>query len=297
MKWDYSSISVWGLDEQCLDTQFLGKTRFEKSVVELAQKLHGGIEQGRPLDGYLDSYIVVRDGVRLVACFNGGTGGAKGSSHFECKSTAGEVYPLLQVMYPHHSVSRLDAAEDFTGQGAYGFLESMLTKVCSRHNVSMAPFGEGHVRPDGRRDTLKGRTWYCGSKNSVFRIVLYEKGKEQLGKGVVADPNWVRLEARVRPVSKSKWSLGHPNLKPIDLLGCSRWGMEVAEYLGVADIQRLSMGGVWNPREEERLADKIVRMFPVAVADLVSTKDAAEIGELLRAAVARQQEVKALIEA
>jgi hypothetical protein len=57
------------------------------------------------------------------------------------------------------------------------------------------------------------------------------------------------------------------------------------------------MGGVWNPREEERLADKIVRMFPVAVADLVSTKDAAEIGELLRAAVARQQEVKALIEA
>ena len=90
-------------------------------------------------------------------------------------------------------MSRLDACEDYSGPGTWDKLEALVTEVCSLHKVTMAPFGEGHIRPDGTRDATKGRSWYCGSKNSPFRIVIYEKGLEQIAKGIPDDPTRVRL--------------------------------------------------------------------------------------------------------
>ena len=178
--------------------------------------------------------------------FDQGAGSAADTSQFLAASTASEVYPIFQELYPKHSVSRLDACEDYSGAGTWDKLEALVTEVCSLHKVTMAPFGEGHVRPDGTRDATKGRSWYCGSKNSPFRIVIYEKGLEQIAKGIPDDPTRVRLEVRIRPSSKSKEFVGSSGLMPIDLFGMSRWGLEVAKRLGVAELKRMAIGSVWQ---------------------------------------------------
>ena len=97
-------------------------------------------------------------------------------------------------------------------------------------------------------------------QNSPFRIVIYEKGLEQIAKGIPDDPTRVRLEVRIRPSSKSKEFVGSSGLMPIDLFGMSRWGLEVAKRLGVAELKRMAIGSVC-PTECEEVAQKIVKMF------------------------------------
>lgn len=277
MKWDFASVTKWGLDQDGPT----GQNMFDLAVVDLAKRLRGQIETAECLNGYKVAVQIVRDGHKLVHCLTGGSGTAKGSSQFVAASTANEVYPVLRDMFPRHSVSRLDACEDYSGQGAWDKLEAMLTEICTKHGVSMAPYGEGHVRPDGTRDKTKGRSWYCGSKASPFRIVLYEKGLEQLAKGVPADPTWVRLEVRVKPSSKAKEMVGSTDLKPADLLGFSRWGKDVGEYMGYQEIARVAVGSVWNPNDIERLELKIVRMFDRGIEELMREYPPEEIGRRL----------------
>lgn len=277
MKFDFASVTHWGLDQEGPD----GQNRFDLAVVELAKRLGGEIEAGDRLNGYSMAYQIVRGGERLLQCLTGGAGSADGSSMFVAASTADEVYPILQQMFPNHGVSRLDACEDYAEPGVWDKLEAMLAKVCAEHRVSMSPFGEGHVRPDGTRDATKGRSWYCGSKSSPFRIVLYEKGLEQLAKGIPADPNWVRLEVRIRPASKAKALVGGMGLKPCDLLGFSKWGLDVARYMGAEDIRRLRIGSVWKPGEQEQLCLKIVRMFDKGIERLIDQFPPDEIGRML----------------
>ena len=278
MKWDFASAIKWGLDQEGPN----GQNLFDLAVVELAKRLSAQVESAENLNGYQMAVQIVRDGQKLVHCLTGGAGSANGSSQFIAASTASEVYPIIKDMFPRHSVSRLDACEDYSGEGTWDKLEAMLTEVCTKRGVSMSPYGEGHMRPDGTRDKTKGRSWYCGSRNSPFRIVLYEKGLEQLAKGIPADPTLVRLEVRVRPSSKAKEMVGACDLKPADLLGFSRWGNDVGEYMGFQDIPRVAIGSVWRPNENEQLALKIVRMFDRGIDELLREASDEEIGRLIR---------------
>lgn len=257
MKWDYSSVTIWGIDQKGPD----GEDIFTREMVALAQSLGCQIELEKAMNGYEQGFKLLRGEELICQAFTGGTGSAAGSSQFVAASTADEVYPLLQDRFPGHGVSRLDAAEDFCGEGTWDRLESMLTAIAARHGVSMAPFGEGHRRPDGTRDVTKGRSWYFGSKSSAFRVVLYEKGLEQIAKGIPADPTWVRLEVRVRPSSKAKSIFGKVRLVPFDLFGMSRWGVDVGQHLQGPELTRYQIGSVWKPSEQDKVALRIVRMF------------------------------------
>jgi len=216
VKWDYSSVTVWGIDQNGPD----GEDIFTREVAALAQSLSCQIESEKTLNGYQQGFKLLRGEELICQAFTGGTGSAEGSSQFIAASTADEVYPLLQDRFPGHGVSRLDAAEDFCGDGTWDRMEAMLTAIAAQHRVSMAPFGEGHRRPDGTRDVTRGRSWYFGSKSSTFRVVLYEKGLEQIAKGIPADPTWVRLEVRVRPSSKARASSGKSGLFPSICSAC-----------------------------------------------------------------------------
>lgn len=294
MKWDYASVTIWGHDEQGPD----GENKFDRAVATLAEKLGGDIETGELLDGYQIGFKITRGGQTLVQCLTGGTGDSAGSSRYIAASTANEVYPIIQKLHPKHSVSRLDAAEDYKGEGTWDKLEAMLAQICTRHKITMRPFGEGHTRPDGTRDATKGRSWYCGSKKSQFQVVLYEKGLEQLDKGVPADPTWVRLETRIMPKSRAKALVGGMGLLPTDILGFSRWGLEIANYMGAADIKRVSIGSVWKPNEIEKVALKIVRMFDKGIEHLLDQEGSAEaLGRLLVEVHRKAREAKEQLKA
>lgn len=290
MKWDYATVTKWGIDEDGPD----GKNGFLEAVVELARRLDGKLEPGPLLNGYQQAYRVTREGEVLVQCLTAGTGSAAGSSMFDCAHTAAEVYPVLQEMFPEHNATRLDACEDYSGEGSWDALESILTRVCTEHGVSMAPYGEGHKKPDGSRDTTKGRSWYCGSKASPFRVVLYEKGLEQIAKGIPDDPTRVRLEVRIRPASHAKGVVGGMRLVPSDLLGMSRWGKALGNALGAQGVPRVYIGSVWRPNEQEQVAMKIVRMFDRGLEHLLDLAGSAEaVGVLLYQVQEKVREAKA----
>lgn len=290
MKWDYATIVKWGLDQDGPD----GVNLFTREVVSLAKTLCADVEPGDKINGYQEAYNLVRGDQVMCRCLTGGTGSAAGSSLFQAEHTAAEVYPVLQDMFPKHSVSRLDACEDFSGEGTWDKLEMMLTAICAQHGVSMSPFGEGHWRPDGTRDATKGRSWYFGSKSSPFRIVLYEKGLQLLAMGIPADPTWVRLEVRVRPSSKAKEQVGSARLVPSDLLGMSRWGVAVGQALGAGEVRRMAIGTVWKPSEREEMALKIVRMFDRGMDQMLAQVGTPEeVGRLLYAVHQKYQLAKA----
>lgn len=293
MKWDYATVVHWGLDQ----TDSAGRYYWEKSLVEMAEKLRCELEPGKPKNGYQVAYSLTRAGHEILTFDTAGTGGAAGSSMFNSASTASEVYPLIQQMFPkQHCVSRLDAALDTSHPGAWDEQELLLAEVCTRFKVSMTPYGEGHKRPDGTRDATKGRTWYCGSPKSTFRIVLYEKGLEQIAKGYPAEPDWVRMEVRVRPQSKHKHEVGQLNLKPEDLFGFSRWGAAVAEGLG-QEADRVIIGSVWKPNEIEQLTLKIVRMFDNGIERLLEFVTPEEFGQMLAKSHSENRQAKELLNA
>lgn len=293
MRWDYASVTSWGLDELGLH----GEDRFVSTVGEIARALSGDVEMTKPLNGYQQGFQVVRDGVMLLQCFTSGTGSAVGSSQFVSASTAHEVYPILQDILPSHQVTRLDACEDYCGEGVWGRLVALLTRVATECSVTMAPFGEGHIRPDGTRDATKGRSWYFGSKASAFRIVLYEKGLQQIAMGVPADPTWVRLEVRVRPSSKAKSLIARARPQPVDLLGMSSWGLQVAQALGADSVGRFNIGSVWKPSEQEQVAMRIVRMFDRGLDNLLEQCGSPEaVGRLLFQVKAKGSEADSLLE-
>lgn len=292
MKWDYSAVTVWGIDQSGPD----GVDIFTREVAELARSLSCEIESEKPLNGYGQGFKLCRKGDLICQAFTAGTGAAQGSSQFIAASTADEVYPLLQERFPGHGVSRLDAAEDFHGEGTWDRLEAMLTAIASRHRVSMSPFGEGHKRPDGTRDVTKGRSWYFGSKNSAFRVVLYEKGLQKIAEGIAADPTWVRLEVRIKPSSKAKSMFGKIRLQPFDLLGMSRWGSEVGEHLQGPELTRYKIGSVWKPTEQDKVALRIVRMFDRGLDYLLEQYGTPEeVGRLLYEVKAKNTEAAALL--
>jgi hypothetical protein len=292
MKWDFCSATIWGHDEAGPD----GNDRFGDLLSTFRDRLGAVIETGQPINGYAIAFNLVRDGEQIMRALAGGTGSAAGSTLLQAENTAQEVYPLIQELFPRHGVSRLDAAEDYRGEGVYARLESMLTEVCTRNKVAMSPFGEGHIRPDGTRDATKGRSWYCGSKNSPVRIVLYEKGLQQLALGIPADPTWTRLEVRIRPSSKMKHIIGASNLQPSELFGMSRWTSEVGQYMGMSDIKRMQIGSIWRPSEQEALALKICRMFGTALdALLVDQGSPEKVGQCLFEALEKERESRHLL--
>jgi len=291
MKWDYASVVKWGLDQKGPD----GEDYFVRDVVKLAEILGCQLESEKALNGYRQGFKLVRNSDMICQAFTDGSGSAAGSSLFIAASTADEVYPILQDLYPGHSASRLDAAEDWHGEGTWDRLEAMLTQIAADFGVSMSPYGEGHRRPDGTRDETKGRSWYFGSKSSTFRIVLYEKGLEQIAKGIPADPTWVRLEVRVRPSSKAKSQLGAVKLLPFDLFGMSRWGVEVGRRMQGPELIRYNIGAVWKPSEQESFMLKVVRMFDRGLDYALSECGSPEeVGRRLYQVKAKANEAEAL---
>lgn len=274
MRWDYCGVSVWGLDQH----------GYKCAMKKLISNLGEGVRETsiKPRNGYAKGVCIAQGCKKIVSIFTHGSGSAQGSTFFEAASRADDVYPLLQSMFSEHGVARLDACQDFTGLTAWRDLEQMLTEICTRHKIAMSPSGEGHARPDGTRNPTKGRSWYCGGRTSQFRVVIYEKGKMNLEKGVPDDPNRVRLEVRVRPKSTAKRKLSGLKLIPDDLLGMSKWGLDLANKLAIDGIQRVNIGSIWRPvTDDDQLVTNIVRLFRKGIGEAMKNMSPEELGKKL----------------
>ena len=171
-------------------------------------------------------------GAQLVSCdrvvLTALWGGPNGSNvhTFATGFEARKFSSVLRERLPSHMVTRADGALDFIEADAWDNIERMALHVADKHHIKVQHFGDFHNK-------LDGRTLNMGGTSAFVRSTIYEKGK-QLGE----NPDWVRVEVKVKPprLTKQEFAKGHEEpriiasrLKPIELFGCARWTNSLLE--------------------------------------------------------------------
>lgn len=117
----------------------------------------------------------------------------------------------------YHAVSRCDVAFDWIDLDSTDLVFQRFQDIAKRKKLNTHYEGDWDY---GRG----GRTYYIGSPASDVRIVLYEKGKEQIKKGFIdSSPevlNWLRLEVRVKGGRGRKNKI--PNMELNDIFFATR---------------------------------------------------------------------------
>ena len=112
----------------------------------------------------------------------------------------GEATPVvveaLRSRFPHRC-TRVDSCADFDAPGAFESLLGACVEVKKEHRLLGGKAGDWDDFPE------LGRTLYLGSKHSVSRLRLYEKGK-QPEYAHLDRPHWARIEAQIRPAKEAK---------------------------------------------------------------------------------------------
>lgn len=161
-------------------------------------------------------------------------GGVNPSPHVKGTGQAGDAArAFLQDAYPDHAVSRADVASDVDEPGAFDRIVALVDPIARKSGVKVTFIGDPGD-PEKPPEARTGRSMYFGSEKSDVRLVIYEKGLEQIAKGVLGQhsPNWVRIELRVRPRKGRKATTGR--LELAQMYGMAKWTMEVARHLDLA---------------------------------------------------------------
>lgn len=187
------------------------------------------------LNGYLYGGAVKRgDKVLCHACWGGNTG-------VNCKTTSDESPVLAEALrsfHASHLPTRVDACMDWVESGLYDSLAAFMIEFAMNNRLSITQQGDW-IRNEGR-------TLYVGSKDSVVRLVLYEKGYEQGGN---APREWVRVEVRIRPDRKQRQMVSTWSAETAFEAG---WCADAFSALGWEDLKRKSVGKPWVPSDDER---------------------------------------------
>lgn len=204
-------------------------------VDELAKRLapNGEVIEGRGKHNYRQSFTICdKDGNRaaLVLC-----GGPNGHPNVTASGDACDAFvPVVRELWPEHRPTRIDAAEDFSGEGVFDALE----KVCRRVTAARQVKGVAFV-PD---DLADGRTYRMGAPSSAVGARLYDKSAE-LRRHLPPErhseipPHMTRLEVACRP--PREWRDAAATWEPRHVFMASDWTAELAERVLALEVERV----------------------------------------------------------
>lgn len=186
----------------------------QTGVKEL-REVFGAISESYPLEhdtpklkGYGWALKAGGPGGSLLVHYGGTNGDQFGPNVCATSSLAPTIANLLRSNQIPHAVSRADVRLDFLGD-----FEACRLKMIERLNAAGMQASDNGACPESIKQT--GRTVYGGSKSSLYRPTLYQKGL-QLGDGHPAD--YLRLEHRFMP-SKAAEKRQLANLTPTEIVG------------------------------------------------------------------------------
>jgi hypothetical protein len=217
VRFDAYAGNVWG-----------GTTASE--VAELVAHGTGGrVARGRPRGRYTDCFEV-SDGADPIGWV--GFDRTLETAYFECKGTATpDASGVIRRHWPErHSVSRLDACEDYDELGAFD-------KIVRIVDAARDPRVKSRAWQPRNNDETEGATIYWGSASSRVMVRCYEAGKmaerRHLGR-----PYWARAEAQIRPAKAAEKKVA-ASISPLDAWGFAGWARRAAEALCQVDVPRL----------------------------------------------------------
>lgn len=248
-------------------------TRVEVAPPVLIAELQKLGHELRPCDGLARAYRY-RQGFEIHHHQKGVTakvlfGGNNGADPFAFASSdaTDDFVDLVRTKWPEqHLPTRLDPAQDFNDPTAYRRLHRIARSVAKERGLSFLSYTDA-LNPNA------GRTQYIGSKGSDYRVRLYEKGMEQVGKlGIVAPgglpddfrilntatgelvrpQDLVRLEGQCRPQGEEAKRLAAV-ASPEQLWGFTAWMHDLAKRAMAIDLERLYMRTRKRSTDEQAL--------------------------------------------
>ena len=204
------------------------------SVLEtLSRDLGAEVVAGVALHGYDTGWDLKAGGsvVARMLC-----GGRNGAPHvWASGDDTGPFVSAVRARWPNlHRVSRMDAAEDFDGEGAWDWLYRVSLALADERGLKIDQAGDWHRE-------IAGRTFYIGGRKSAVSARLYEKGKQLRGLaldgGADISADLVRLEVQVRPegAARDRAAFGEPG----EAFGYADWTRELARQLLGLDVERV----------------------------------------------------------
>lgn len=170
-----------------------------------------------------------------------------------------EVVERLRARFPHR-VTRVDSCADFDVPGAFQRLYKAARTVKKAHNIVGGKAGDWEDFPE------KGRTLYLGSKASVCRARLYEKGL-QPEYAHLNKPDWVRLEAQIRPKGKDAGEV-FSRLSALDVWGAGKWTRDLAASVLQEHIDPHPAGSVYRLSERDRALSWMCKQYGAHLVSL-----------------------------
>lgn len=235
---------------------------------ELIEKLAAAlgepdIRPSKAMHGYLRAYEAQLGGLVVFHVMYGGNRGV----HIRFSGqTAIDGAAALRELYPEHNVTRADVRIDWIMYGLFDTLNRDLCAFAESNGITLDQSGDW-VRG-------KARTRYLGATSSVVRICLYEKGYLEGG-----DPNWVRLEIRVRPkgVNRAKAAI----MEPVEFLAVG-WVAQAMDHIALLVQDKQSLGRIWKPSDTARARAALIAQYgPTLLAMLQERRSPEVVGRLL----------------
>lgn len=221
------------------------------TVLEALSAFRGGVNlrPARPALGYGHA-VELHDPIGVVGrCLYGGSHTHPHVIFSGENAQAGAE--LIRAEFPEHSVSRVDAREDFGDADAFDRMLPVLLEAAKRHRVKVDTRGD-HLL------TQQGRTVYLGAASSAVRLRQYDKAAELRAK-FARDParlaqvpeHLTRLEAQVRPQTPmARRALARA--EPIEVMGCAGWLREVWRAVSGLEVTPVQVGKPWRQADDDR---------------------------------------------
>jgi hypothetical protein len=210
---------------------------------QLADLFGSGLE-AKHCPGYLqfDHQIKFKDdtGQSVGSVLWGGRQGERAMIEVKGERSP-EVVERLRSAYPHRC-TRMDSAADFDGPGAFQSLLDTVMVIKVKHRLV------GERRGDWQHFPERGRTQYIGSTQSVTRLRLYEKGRQE-EYAHLDKPDWTRAEVQVRPGKEARDEFSQ--VSAVDAWGASGWSRELAGLILADHVDPHPAGTVWRKSERD----------------------------------------------
>ncbi|MBE0600135.1 MAG: hypothetical protein IH568_02370, partial [Burkholderiaceae bacterium] len=193
----------------------------------------GKVVQGRGQHNYHQSFTILdEEGSRVALVL---AGGPNGHPNVTASGNACDAFvPLVRELWPVHRPTRIDAAEDFQGEGVFEDLEGVCRAVTTERNIE----GLAMVNDDPE----KGRSYLMGAKSSAVGGRLYDKSAELRAhypperQGEIL-PHITRLEVAVRV--PSAWREAAARWEPEHVFMASDWTQDLARRVLALELERV----------------------------------------------------------
>jgi hypothetical protein len=167
----------------------------------------------------------------------------------------------LRSRFPHR-VTRVDSCADFDAPRAFSKLLKACTEVKQANRIIGGKAGDWDDFPE------KGRTLYLGSQSSPVRLRLYEKGLQKEYQHL-DKPNWVRLEAQIRPKAREAGE-AFSRLDALEVWGAGKWTRDLAAKVLQSHVDPHPAGSTYRLSDRETALRWMCKQYGQHLVDLAA---------------------------